>query len=339
LLFCWDHDESITHFFSPQGGVSRNSISGYTLIMNATSIRDKAWANTDRIPDWVRDREISLDQFNTLPEVAEYCWGSLQNFLKKEKVVLNNYKMIEPSAGTGSFYNLLPKKNRIGIDVEGYKKEYIQQDFLTWEPNHTDERPCIAIGNPPFGYRGWLALAFLNKTAEFCDYVGFILPMSFQSDGKGSPKNRVKGMTLVHSERLPKDLFVLPDGEIKQVNTLWQIWKKGEAPPLPDLSKADEFIDLFTVDLRKERLCGMKKIDDCNTFLQRSYFSKHPVLVNDFSKVKYGCGYGIIFKKDKRKIKNILKTIDWNEYSNLATHNCRHISMYHIKFALLDNLK
>lgn len=306
--------------------------------MQALMIRDTAWEKTDRIPDWVRGREIGLDQYNTLPNVAEYCWNSFQKFLKKEKVVLSNYKIIEPSAGTGSFYNLLPKSNRIGIDVEKYRSEYIQQDFLTWEPNNTDQRPCVAIGNPPFGYRGWLALAFLNRAAEFCDYVGFILPMSFQSDGKGSPKNRVNGMKLVHSEHLSGDMFVLPSGEQVQVNTLWQIWKKGEAEPLPDLSEADQYIDLFTVDYRKERLCGMEKIGNCSTFLQRTYFNKPPTLVNDFSKVKYVCGYGINIKKDKARIRNILKNIDWNKYSNLATHNCRHISMYHIKLALLDNL-
>jgi len=61
--------------------------------------------------------------------------------------------------------------------------------------------------------------------------------------------------------------------------------------------------------------------------------------VDDFSKVKYVCGYGILIKKDKKKIIKILNSIDWNKYSNLATHNCRHISMYHIKQALLDNLK
>jgi hypothetical protein len=308
----------------------------YTECMNATTLRDRAWANTDRIPNWVRGREVELDQYNTLPEVAEYCWNSFQNFLQKDGVTLKNYKFIEPSAGTGSFYNLLPKKSRIGIDVERFNKEYIQQDFLTWEPNHTDDRPCIVIGNPPFGYRGWLALVFLNRAAEFCDYVGFILPMSFQSDGKGSPKNRVKGMTLVHSEKLSGDL---PNGERTQVNTLWQIWKKGDAPALPDLSAADDFIDLFTVDFRKERLCGMKRINDCSIFLQRTYFNYPPTIVKDFSKVKYVCGYGIIIKKEKRKVKRILKSIDWNKYSNLATHNCRHISMYHIRLALLQNLK
>jgi len=162
--------------------------------------------------------------------------------------------------------------------------------------------------------------------------------MSFQSDGKGSPKNRVKGMKLIHSEHLSSEVFIKPDGEKIQVNTLWQIWKKGEAPALPDLSLADEYIDLFTVDFRKERLCGMNKMSDCNTFLQRSYFNKPPTIVNEFSKVKYVCGYGIIIKKNKRKIKKILKEINWNRYNNLATHNVKHISMYHIKKALIDNL-
>lgn len=305
--------------------------------MDAVTLRNKAWAKSDVIPNWVRGREVDLDQFNTRPEIAKYCWESFQNVLRKDGAILNNYKLIEPSAGTGAFYNLLPSKRRIGIDVEKFNKEYIQKDYLTWEPNFTDDRPCVAIGNPPFGYRGWLALEFVNKSAEFCDYVGFILPMSFQSDGKGSPKNRVKGMKLIHSEYLADDVFIKPNGEKVKVNTLWQIWKKGEAEPLPDLSLADEYIDLFTVDFRKERLCGMDKVKDCNIFIQRSYFSKPPSIVDDFSKVKYVCGYGIIIKKDKRKVKNILKKIDWSKYNNLATHSVKHISMYHIKKALIDN--
>jgi hypothetical protein len=305
--------------------------------IDATTIRNTAWINTDRIPNWVRGREIGLDQYNTLPEVAEYCWKSFNKVLKKDKINVNKYKLIEPSAGTGSFYNLLPRNNRIGIDVEGYNKEYIQQDFLTWTPN-TGDRPCIAVGNPPFGYRGWLALAFMNRASEFCDYVGFILPMSFQSDGKGSPKNRVTGMTLVHSEKLSGNIFVLPNGETTKVNTLWQIWKKGKTPVVPDLSACDEFVELFTVDQRKERLCGAEKMKDCKVFIQRTFFKEPPKIVSDFSQVKYCCGYGFIIKKEKEKILNILQSADWVKYSNLAAHNCRHISMYHIKQLLLNNL-
>lgn len=306
--------------------------------MDAITLRDTAWKESTRIPSWVRGRVVDLDQYYTLPKIAEYCWNSFQEVLKKDGATLKNYKIIEPSAGTGVFYDLLPKNKRIGLDVEKFRDEYVQQDFLTWEPNFTDDRPCVTIGNPPFGYRGWLALEFLNKAAEFSDYVGFILPMSFQSDGKGSPKNRVKGMTLIHSEHLSGEVFVRPGGEKIKVNTLWQIWKKGQAPPLPDLSLADEYIDLFTVDMRKERLCGMERIGECNTFLQRSYFKHPPKIVSDFSEVKYVCGYGIIIKKDEQKVRRILENIDWNKYHNLATHSVKHISMYHIKKALIDNL-
>lgn len=250
---------------------------------------------------------------------------------------MKDFIIIEPGAGTGAFYDLLPKKNRIGIDVEQYRDEYILHDFLTWQPPES-KKGYIAIGNPPFGYRGWLALTFMNKAASFCDYVGFILPMSFQSDGKGSPKHRVNGMTLVHSEKLPDNIFVSPTGESIEVNTLWQVWKKGTPIKRADLSKANEYIDLFTVDKRKERLCGMNRINETNIFLQRTYYGNPPILVKDFADVKYGCGYGIVIKKDKRIIKKILQGIDWNKYSNLAVHNCRHVSMYHIRQALLDNL-
>lgn len=302
--------------------------------MNAVLIRDRAWELTHRIPDWVRGRDIALDQYNTSPEMADYCWSSFQKFLRQKRVSPSHFTFVEPSAGTGAFFDLLPPQ-KIGIDVECFRSEYIQHDFLTWEPPKRGK--FIAIGNPPFGYRGWLALAFMNKVSEFCDYAAFVLPMSFQSDGKGSPKHRVEGMKLMHSEKLPHDVFVTPAGETLNINALWQIWEKGNMPPPPDLSVCDEFVELFTVDFRKERLCGMKKISNCNTFIQRTYFGNHPTLVRNFSEVRYGCGYGIIFKKKSRMIQSVLKSINWNAYSNLAAHNCRHISMYHIKKALLDH--
>ncbi len=143
-------------------------------------------------------------------------------------------------------------------------------------------------------------------------------------------------MTLVHHEILPDGLFMNGDNKTN-VNTLWQIWKKGGTMKVQDYSLCDEYIELFTVDQRKERLCGAEKMKDCKIFLQRTFYTEPPTLVNDFSKVKYCCGYGFIIKKDKKKIKELFKNADWIKYSNLATHNCRHISMFHIKQLLLDN--
>ena len=49
-------------------------------------------------------------------------------------------------------------------------------------------------------------------------------------------------------------------------------------------------------------------------------------LVRDFAEVRYLCGYGLVIKKEKRKTVILLRGADWQAYSNLASHNCRHIS-------------
>ena len=72
-------------------------------------------------------------------------------------------------------------------------------------------------------------------------------------------------------------------------------------------------------------------------FLQRTFYDNDPPrAVEKFSDVKYVCGYGFIVKRDAAQIRNIIDRTDWFRYSNLAAHNCHHISMYHIKQALND---
>lgn len=176
----------------------------------------------------------------------------------------------------------------------------------------------------------------MNHAAKYADYIGFILPMSFQSEGKGSPKHRVQGANLEKMMYLNNDIFYSPNGKTVKVNSLWQIWKKGENK-IETYANCDEYIELFTVDNRKERLCGQKKMQIADFFLQRTFYNEQPSLVKDFAQVKYVCGYGMIIKKDLERVVRILKSVDWTKYSNLATHNCRHISMYHIKKALADN--
>jgi hypothetical protein len=297
--------------------------------------RNREWEGHDAIPKWVDLSSVGLDQFFTNPRVADYCYKSLISFLNKKKVNHDAYTFIEPSAGIGSFYELLPTDRRVGLDIMPMHEEVKKQDFLTWEPEKKSSKKLIFIGNPPFGYRAWLALAFVNHAAKFADYVGFILPMAFQSEGKGSAKHRVNGMRLVHSEIIPADSFFNPDGTPFKVNALWQIWEKGENTK-PQKKTCKGWIDLFTVDMRKERLCGHERMDEADFFIQRTFFSSPPTLVRSFSEVKYVCGYGIVIKRDREKVIRTLLETDWRLYSNLAAHNCRHISMYHIIKALTD---
>ena len=210
----------------------------------------------------------------------------------------------------------------------------IKADFLSWQPNKNGHQ-YIFVGNPPFGYRAWLSLSFMNHAAKFAEYVGFILPMAFQSEGKGSPKHRVKGLKLIHSEFLPQDSFLDSFGETVKINALWQIWKRGKNK-IKKQKTCNNWLDIFTVDERKERLCGQKRIKEAKFFLQRTFYKEPPNLVKSFSEVRYVCGYGLVFKKEEKKIINILKKTDWKKYSNLAAHNCKHISMEHIRKAITD---
>lgn len=301
----------------------------------ALKIRNKSWENNKDIPKWVKINEVGLDHFCTKPEIAKICWNKFLKYLQKEKVNLKEYTFIEPSAGLGAFYNLLPKNRRIGIDIVKENSEYIQQDFLSWKPKYENKK-YIAVGNPPFGYRSWLALSFLNHAGLFSDYVAFIVPMAFQSNGKSNVKNRVKNMKLVHQSSLPADIFVDIDGRIVKVNSLFQIWKKGKPEKKKPEKTCNDYIDLFTVDLRKERKCGHMRMHEADFFLQRSFFNEPPKLVKNFDKVKYVCGYGIVLKKDRKKVLDTLNKTDWRKFNNLAVHNVKHISMEHIRKALIN---
>lgn len=265
----------------------------------AITLRNSKWKRNTNIPSWVDINTVELDQFFTVPEVAQSYYLQLISFLKNKHINLKDCVFIEPSAGAGSFFNLLPKEHAIGLDIYPISKGIIQQDFLSWTPpSEIKNKIKIFIGNPPFGYRGWLALAFMNYASKFADYIGFILPMSFQSEGKGSPKNRVKNMKLEYSEIVPLNSFINPFGKTEKVNALWQIWQKGKNLQIQQAT-CKEWVDIFTVDMRKERLCGMEKMGYADYFLQRTFYNTPPKLVKDFSEVRYVCGYGLIFKKEK----------------------------------------
>lgn len=300
----------------------------------AISERNRHWADNPSIPRWVDIEHVDLDQFFTRPEIAERCHRHFLAMMKAQHVDPNLFKFIEPSAGRGAFLDLLPSHRRIGLDIMPQRGDIEARDFLSWTIKPNGYRYAV-IGNPPFGYRAWLALAFLNHAAKFADFVGMILPMAFQSEGKGSPKHRVKGMELIHSEVLPSDSFTDANGNPVKVNALWQVWRKGVNNRAVSKS-CDEWIDLFTVDQRKERLCGHLRMHEADHFLQRTFYRDPPSLVKDFSEVRYVCGYGIVIKQKDREVSDYLNEVDWREYSNLAAHNCRHISMYHIRNAMID---
>lgn len=286
------------------------------------------------LPHYALNVDAPEDAFYTNRQVAEKCVRDFQQVCGRHEIDLSSYTFIEPSAGEGCFYDLLPGK-RIGLDIAPRDRRIKKADFLTWQPRRRGK--YAVIGNPPFGHRGAIALAFVKRALLFADVVAFILPMSFYSNGKGSNMKRVPGASLVHNERLPADAFFWPEtGKPMSVNTVFQVWLKGSARSVFTDYDVSEFAEIYTCCSHPDRYCGLGRGRKYDCFIAGTFY-KEIGLVHDFEEVLYGSGYGLIIKKRKRDIIRLLKKTDWNEYCTEATNHCKHIRMFHLRKLLGEN--
>lgn len=157
-----------------------------------------------------------MDKFYTKPVVAEYFFNTLKNIINVDDFDI----CLEPSAGNGSFFNLLPPKKRMGLDIIPDHDEIIQMDFFNFVPQKNKKYICI--GNPPFGRISSLAVKFFNKSAEFSQCIAFILPRTFK---RVSVVNRLdEYFHLIYEEDVANNSFE-PNMMAK---CIFQIWIKKE---------------------------------------------------------------------------------------------------------------
>jgi hypothetical protein len=142
-----------------------------------------------------KNNQNKLDQFYTNPEIALKCYNEL-----KKVITIDNYDIhLEPSAGSGSFFNIMNKNNRIGLDIEPKNKDIKKMNFFDYKP--IDNKKYLVIGNPPFGKVSSLAVKFFNKSAEFSDCIAFIIPRTFK---RVSIQNKLNlNFKLIYNEDLP----------------------------------------------------------------------------------------------------------------------------------------
>lgn len=81
-------------------------------------------------------------------------------------------------------------------------------------------RFTIAIGNPPYGVGGNLAIKFLNKTAEITDDIRFVLPTSVR---KPSSLNKISSNLHISFDN-DLDASTFPGG-ISAVYQRWEVRK------------------------------------------------------------------------------------------------------------------
>jgi len=266
------------------------------------------------------------DQFFTPNTTAIYCYKKFMEVIKKYKDSENVYTFIEPSAGNGVFLKLLPEDRRIGIDIEPKLDEIKKLDFLEWKP--PDSNKYITIGNPPFGLRGQLALKFINHSSQFSDYVCFILPQLFESDGKGVPRKRVIGLNLLHSEKLDTE-FETPDGKPIKVQCIFQIWSKFHKNDSYLINtKVSENLKIYSLSDGGTSSTTRNKemFYKCDIYIPSTCYGKENMKYYDsFDALPNKKGYGIVFIKDKEKNLEKFKSIDWSNVAFLSTNSAYNI--------------
>jgi hypothetical protein len=177
------------------------------------------------------------DQFYTNKDVAQKCVATLSMFFD-----LNDFDVcLEPSAGTGNFFELLPNDKRHGIDIEPKCEGVVHGDFLAFKAE--SGKTYIVVGNPPFGKISSLAIKFFNHAATFADVIAFVIPRTFK---RISVQNRLNlNFHLVHGEDLPtKPCCFTPKMSAK---CCFQVWEKRmtkrEKIVLPTIHEDFEFLN------------------------------------------------------------------------------------------------
>lgn len=159
-----------------------------------------------------------LDQFFTKKSLAEYFFTILEDYLVKEEIEAQWW--LEPSAGSGAFYHLMPENLRTGVDISPQIEGIVHADFLEYP---LPDKKYITLGNPPFGKNSSLAIKFFNKCALLSEVIAFIVPKTFK---KTSVINKLHPeFHLEYSEDLPDHSFEL-EGVPYNVPCVFQIWKK-----------------------------------------------------------------------------------------------------------------
>jgi hypothetical protein len=272
------------------------------------------------------------DQFFTSKSTAKRCYDLFNETIKElDGDNLDQYTYVEPSVGNGNFYDLFPEDRRIGIDIESEMEGAVICDYLKWKPE--DDKKYLVLGNPPFGLRSNLALRFLNHS-NYADYVGFILPQIFDSEGKGSAKNRVLGLNLIKSVPIRPD-FYYPDGKEVKVNVIFQIWSRHHSIEV-EKQECKSYIKVYSLSdggtvatTRNKNMIG-----NCDVYLPQTCFGPEKMKIyDDFEEVPKRCGYGIVFLKEKETLTNLFNETDWSLVSFKSTNGA-----FNIRTDLINNV-
>lgn len=226
--------------------------------------------------------------------------------------------IVEPSAGNGSFYNNLPKKEGrriIGIDLTPRTSGVIKHDFLTWKyPTKNDPQRTLCIGNPPFGRNSKLASKFVNRCALFANHIVMILPVTFKQIPHGFQEQ--------WAIRLSPAIFINPDGsQVEQaLFTKFVYYKFTDKKSLIKKKiTSNGMWERLSVDDRYDADFRIVRVGDAGTVysVKDEYFEPSKIWHSNHFYIK-------VHKKYKHKINKIIEMLSkhrWSFTNTVAFHS------------------
>lgn len=191
--------------------------------------------------------DIRLDQYYTHEPIAAHCYAAFCKHFNP-----NNFCMVEPSAGTGSFFKLLPSGS-LAYDVEPKYPGIKLADFL--KVSLQRHLQIAVIGNPPFGKNSSVAVRFFNHAAGQSQIIAMILPRTFR---KASIQNRLdRDFHLLWEETMPDNAFIFRSRPYN-VPATFQIWERRSVKralrPLDTTHPDFEFTTASAADFAIQRV-------------------------------------------------------------------------------------
>jgi predicted RNA methylase len=180
----------------------------------------------------MKNNSNKLDQFYTKPDIALKYYNKL-----KELVNINEFDIhLEPSAGAGSFFNIMDDNKKIGLDIDPRETGITEMNFFDYKPENN--KRYLVIGNPPFGRVSSLAVKFFNKSAEFSQCIAFIIPRTFK---RVSIQNKLNlSFKLIYNEDLPLEpCCFIPKMSAKCCFQIWIRTKEKRKKIIYDNSHKD----------------------------------------------------------------------------------------------------
>jgi len=248
-----------------------------------------------------------LDQFYTNGDIVDMCLSTIDPSV---------YDMvIEPSAGSGSFYYKIKHKNKIALDLDPRFVECIQMDCLDYRIECKTYPPNILTsGNPPFGKNSSLAVKIFNHFAIMSKTIAFILPRTFR---KPTIINRLhKNFHLETEKILPEKSFHTIDYDLPKcvknydkkykklydVPCVWQVWHKTDKEREKIIVRM-EHKDFMFVE-RKEADFLIQRVGGGAGNVSKDMNKKEPAYYNI---------------KASEEVYNVFKKIDWNKSAKYDT--------------------